>query len=37
MLTTDSTVVEALKVDLTDEDIEYLEEEYKPNTVLGHS
>lgn len=29
--------VEALKVELTDEDLKYLEDPYKPNPVMGHT
>ena len=32
----DRTPVEALKIELTDEDIAYLEEPYKPNHIIGH-
>jgi len=30
-------IVEALKIELTEEDLKYLEEEYKPNPVMGHT
>ena len=33
----DRTIVGALEVELTDEELKYLEEEYKPNPVLGHT
>jgi len=30
-------MIEALKIELTDEDLKYLEEPYKPNPVMGHT
>lgn len=30
-------LLDALKVELTDEEILYLEEPYRPNPVMGHS
>jgi hypothetical protein len=33
----DRTLVEALKVELTDEDLKFLEEPYKPNPIMGHT
>ena len=32
----DQTPVDALEVELSDEDLEYLEKPYKPNPILGH-
>ena len=33
----DRTIVESLKIELTDEDLTYLEEPYKPNAIIGHT
>ena len=33
----DRTILGALKIELTDEELKYLEEEYKPNPVMGHA
>jgi len=30
-------MIEALKIELTDEDLAYLEEPYRPNPVIGHT
>jgi len=33
----DRIILAALKVELTEEEIKSLEEEYKPNSVMGHT